>query len=222
MENDNILLSHTCYPANWHAHNKKCSIKTRVKWSMMNDWTPTIYTYSCQFFAHSLIEFYFYAFYSSLSLKHAVVWRAKREKYNHGALWLITDLHNSWWISIDDLWISVIELWASIIGFMEIELWSSISFDLWRSITHNSIHGALQFAVMELQTIWGDPSSTWRSSIIYMLWSSMIEISTEFHNKLGSSIIMIFVFSGTLCDYGKVKRTKAYRLLNHVAFDCKK
>ena len=50
----------------------------------------------------------------------------------------------------------------------------------------------------------------------------MIEMSTEFHNKLGSSIIMIFVFSGTLCDYGKVKRTKAYRLLNYVVFDCKK
>ena len=33
----------------------------------------------------------------------------------------------------------------------------------------------------------------------------MIEMSTEFHNKLGSSIIMIFVFSGTLCDYGKLK-----------------
>ena len=38
-----------------------------------------------------------------------------------------------------------------------------------------------------------------------LLLSSMIEMSTEFHNKLGSSIIMIFVFSGTLCDYGKVK-----------------
>ena len=69
-------------------------------------------------------------------------------KHNHRALWLIMDLHNSLWISIDDLWISVIELWASIIGFMEIELWSSISFDLWRSITHNSIHRALQFAVI--------------------------------------------------------------------------
>ena len=57
---------------------------------------------------------------------------------------------------------------------------------------------------------------------IHTIWSSMIEMSTEFHNKLGSSIIMIFVFSGTLCDYGKVKRTKAYRLLNHVVFDCKK
>ena len=75
---------------------------------------------------------------------------------------------------------------------------------------------------MELQTICGDPSSTWWSSIIYILWSSMIEMSTEFHNKLGSSIIMIFVFSGTLCDYGKVKRTRAYRLLNHVVFNCKK
>ena len=126
---------------------KKCSIKTSVKWSMMNDWTRTIYTYSCQFFG-SFIEFHFYAFYSSLSLKQAVVWRARREKHNHGALWLIMDLHNSLWISIDDLWISVIELWASIIGFMEIELWSSISFDLWRSITHNSIHGDLQFAVI--------------------------------------------------------------------------
>ena len=30
------------------------------------------------------------------------------------------DLHNSLWISIDDLCISVIELRASIIGFMEI------------------------------------------------------------------------------------------------------
>ena len=50
----------------------------------------------------------------------------------------------------------------------------------------------------------------------------MIEMSTEFHNKLGSSIITIFAFSGTLCDYGKVKGTEAYRLLNHVVFDCKK
>ena len=72
----------------------------------------------------------------------------QRAKHNHGAFWLIMDLHNSLWISKDDLWISVIELWASIIGFMGIELWSSISFDLWRSITHNSIHGALQFAVI--------------------------------------------------------------------------
>ena len=47
---------------------------------------------------------------------------------------------------------------------------------------------------------------------IGLLWSSMIEMSTEFHNKLGSSMIMIFVFSGTLCDYGEVKRTNAYRL----------
>ena len=57
---------------------------------------------------------------------------------------------------------------------------------------------------------------------IHIIWSSMIEMSTEFHNKLGSSIIMIFVFSDTLCDYGKVKRTEAYRLSNHVVFDCKK
>ena len=61
------------------------------------------------------------------------------------------------------------------------------SFDLWISIIHNSIHGALQFAVMELHTICGDPSSAWWSSII-LLWSSMIEMSTEFHNKLGSSV----------------------------------
>ena len=74
----------------------------------------------CLYFVHSLIEFHFYAFYSSLSLKQAVVWRAKMEKHNHGALWLIMDLHNSLWISTDDLWISIIELWASIIGFMEI------------------------------------------------------------------------------------------------------
>ena len=50
----------------------------------------------------------------------------------------------------------------------------------------------------------------------------MIEMSAEFHNKLGSSIIMIFVLSDTLCDNGKDIRTKAYRLLNHVVFDCKK
>ena len=74
----------------------------------------------CPYFVHSLIEFHFYAFYSSLSLKQAVVWRARMEKHNHGALWLIMDLHNSLWISTDDLWISIIELWASIIGFMEI------------------------------------------------------------------------------------------------------
>ena len=30
MENDNILLSHTWNPANWHAHKKKCSIKTTL------------------------------------------------------------------------------------------------------------------------------------------------------------------------------------------------
>ena len=199
---------------------------------MMNDWTRTIYlpahVYYMSIFCSFINWVSFYAFYSSLSLKQAVVCRARREKHNHGALWLIMDLHNSSWISIDDLWISVIELWASIIGFINgyswFELWSSISFDLWRSITHNSIQGALQFAVMELPTICGDPSSTRWSSIIYigLLWSSMIEMSTEFHNKLGSSIIMIFVFSGTLCDYGKVKRTKTYRLLNHVVFDCKK
>ena len=48
----------------------------------------------CPYFVHSLIEFHFYAFYSSLSLKQAVVWRARMEKHNHGALWLIMDLHN--------------------------------------------------------------------------------------------------------------------------------
>ena len=117
-------------------------------------------------------------------------------------------------------WIMGLHNW--IYGDSWFELWSSILFDLWRSITHNSIHGALQFAVMELQTICGDLSSTWWSSITYILWRTMIEMSTEFHNKLGSSIIMIFVLSGTLCDNGKVIRTKAYRLLNHVVFDCKK
>ena len=55
----------------------------------MNDWTCTIYTYSCQFFVHSLIEFHFYAFYSSLSLKQAEVWRAISEKHNHGALCMV-------------------------------------------------------------------------------------------------------------------------------------
>ena len=141
MENDNILLSHTRNPANWHAHNKKkCSIKTSVKWSMMNDWTRTIYTYSRQFFAHLLIEFHFYAFYSSVSLKQAVVWGAKREKHNHGALWLFTDLHNSLWISIDDFrnWIMglhncfygdrIVEL--HIIRFMKI---NNPQFDSWSS-----------------------------------------------------------------------------------------
>ena len=56
-----------------------------------------------------------------------------------------------------------------------------------------------------------------------ILWSSMIEMSTEFHNLI-SSMIMIFRFSGTPCDYGKVKRTKTYRrfVLNHVVFDCEK
>ena len=58
---------------------------------------------------------------------------------------------------------------------------------------------------MELQTICG-------RSIIHMMKLHNIHtmelydwMSTEFHNKLGSSIIMIFVFSDTLCDYGKVK-----------------
>ena len=164
---------------------------------MMNDWTRTIYTYSCQFFG-SFIEFHFYAFYSSL--KQAVVWRARREKHNHGALWLIMDLH----III----YSITE--HHIIRFMKIH---NAQFHSWSSTI---------CCYMEPQTICGDPSSTWWSSIIYILWSSMIEMSTDFHNKLGSSIIMIFVFSGTLCDYGKVKRTRAYRLLNHVVFDCKK
>ena len=124
------------------------------------------------------------------------------------------DLHR-WFVNFRN-WIMGLHNW--IYGDSWFELWSSTSFDIWRSITHNSIHGALQFAVMELQTICGDPSSTWWSSIIYigLLWSSMIEMSTEFHNKFCSSIIMIFVFSGTLRDYGKVKKTKAYRLLNQV------
>ena len=149
---------------------------------MMNNWTRTIHlpthVYYMSIFVHSLIEFHFYAFYSSLSLKQAVVWRARRGKHNHGALWLIMDLHNSSWISKDDLWIRnwIMGLHNWIYGDSWFELWSSISFDLWRSITHNSIHGALQFAVMELQIICGDPSSTWWSSIIYigLLWSSMI------------------------------------------------
>ena len=107
---------------------------------MMNDWTRTIYTYSRQFFAHSLIEFHFYAFYSSVSLKQAVVWGAKREKHNHGALWLFTDLHNSLWISIDDFrnWIMglhncfygdrIVDL--HIIRFMKI---NNPQFDSWSS-----------------------------------------------------------------------------------------
>ena len=177
----------------------------------------------CPYFVHSLIEFHFYAFYSSLSLKQAVVWRARMEKHNHGALWLIMDLHNSLWISTDDLWISIIEFWASIIGFMEIHysnygapyhsIYEDPPFDSWSSTIYS--YGAL--------------NDLWRSIIhmmklhdIHIIWSSMIEMSTEFHNKYGSSIIMIFVFSDTLCDYGKVKRTEAYRLLNHVVFDCKK
>ena len=57
---------------------------------MLNDWTRTIYlpthVYYMFIFVHSLIEFHFYAFYSSLSLKQAVVWRSRREKHNHGAL----------------------------------------------------------------------------------------------------------------------------------------
>ena len=124
----------------------------------------------------------------------------QKGKHNHGALWLIMDLH----III----YSIMEL--HIIRFMKIH---NAQFHSWSSTI---------CCYMEPQTICGDPSSTWWSSIIYILWSSMIEMSTEFHNKLGSSIIMIFVFSGTLCDYGKVKRTRAYRLLNHVVFDCKK
>ena len=58
---------------------------------MMNDCTRTIHLpthvyYVHFFFVHSLIEFQFYAFYSSFSLKQAVVWRARREKHHHGAL----------------------------------------------------------------------------------------------------------------------------------------
>ena len=166
--------THVTLQIDTHIIIKKCSIMTSVKWSMMNWVDPYCLYLLMSIFVHSKIEFHFYAFYSSLSLKQAVVWRAKREKHNHGAQWLIMELHNSLWISIDDLWIFVIELWASIIGFMEIESWSPISFDLWRSITHNSIHGAQQFAVMELQTICGDPSSTWWNFIINILWSSMI------------------------------------------------
>ena len=144
-----------------------------------DEWLDPHYssTYSCilyvHFFVHSLIEFHFYA---SLSLKQAVVWRARRGKHNHGALWLVMDLHNSSWISIDDFrnWIMGLHNW--IYGDSWFELWSSISFDLWWSITHNSIHWALQFAVMELQTICGDPSSTWWSAIIYNVHRPTMEL----------------------------------------------
>ena len=89
---------------------------------MMNDWTRTIYlpthVYYVSIFC-SLIEFHFYAFYSSLSLKQYGVPEGKNIIMDM-ELWLIMDLHDSSWICIDDLWISVIELWASIIGFMEI------------------------------------------------------------------------------------------------------
>ena len=147
-----------------------------------DEWLDPHYLYLLMSIFCSFINWVsFYAFYSSLSLEQAVVWRTRRAKHNHGALWLIMDLLNSLWISIDDLWISVIELWASIIGFMEIELWSSISFDLWGSITHNSIHGALRFAVIwSSKQFVGDPSSTWWSSIIYILWSSVIECRRSF------------------------------------------
>ena len=115
----------------------------------------------CPYFVHSLIEFHFYAFYSSLSLKQAVVWRARMEKHNHGALWLIMDLHNSLWISTDDLWISIVELWASIIGFMEI---------------HYSNYGAPYHSIYE------DPQSTIRFMELYnlLLWSS--ERFVEIHH----------------------------------------
>ena len=46
MENENILLSHTYVTLQIGTHMiKKWSIKTSVKWSMMNEWTCTIYTY---------------------------------------------------------------------------------------------------------------------------------------------------------------------------------
>ena len=61
------------------------------------------------------------------------------------------DLHR-WFINFHN-WIMGLHNW--IYGDSWFELRSSISFDLWRSIIHNSIHGALQFAVMELQTICG-------------------------------------------------------------------
>ena len=140
---------------------------------MMNDWTRTIYLPTHVYYMSIFCSFINWV--SFLRILFIVVWRARMEKHNHGALWLIMDLHNSLWISTDDLWISIIELWASIIGFMEIHYsnyWSSISFDLWRSIIHHSIHGALQFTVMELWMICGDPSSTWWSSIIYILYGA--------------------------------------------------
>ena len=122
-----------------------------------DEWLDPHYlsTHSCilyvHFFVHSLIEFHFYAFHSSLSLKQAVVWRARREKHNHGhgaminhgSPWFIMDLHR-WFVNFRN-WIMGLHNW--IYGDSWFELWSSISFDLWRSITHNSIHGALQFAV---------------------------------------------------------------------------
>ena len=182
MENDNIILSHTYVTLQiGKLAIKKCSIKTSVKWSMMNDWTRIIYTYSCQFFVHSLIEFHFYTFYSSLSLEQAVVWRARRAKHNHGALWLIMDLHNSLWISIDYLWISVIESWASIIWFMGDRI-MELHIIRFMKIQNAQFH-SWSFTIccyMELQTICGDTSSTWWSSIIYILWSSMIECRRSF------------------------------------------
>ena len=129
MENEIFFFhTHVTLQMGTHLNKKKCSIKTALV--IDDEWLDPHYlsTYSCILYVHfcSFINWvsFLRILFIVLSLNQAVVWRARREKHNHGALWLIMDLHNSSWISIDDMWISVIELWASIIGFMEIHDWN--------------------------------------------------------------------------------------------------
>ena len=128
-----------------------------------------MYIIICPFFVHSLIEFHFYAFYSSLSLKQAVAWRARRGKHNHGALWLIMDLHR-WFVNFRN-WIIALHTW--IYGDSWFELWSSISFDLWRS----------QFDSWS-STIccYGAPNNLWGSIIHMMKLHNIHRPTLELHD----------------------------------------
>ena len=116
----------------------------------------------CPYFCSFIIGFHFFAFYSSLSLQQAVVWRARREKHNHGALWLIMVLHNSLWIPIDDLWISIIELWTSIIGLMEIH---DSKYGAPKIIRFMKIHNPQFDSWSSTICCYGAPNDLWRSII---------------------------------------------------------
>ena len=93
---------------------------------------------------------------------------------NHGSPQFIMDLHR-WFMNFRN-WIMGLHNWIYGDRIMEFHIIRFMKI-------HNAQFHSRSFTIccyMELQTICGDPSSTWWSSIIYILRSSMIECRRSF------------------------------------------